>query len=152
MTLRSRGDDTVKDQQTNAPDPFCRCCTCQGIHCLMSHPGHNHRYDADDTVDTMRARMMERLAQRAAVERSSPILMALECLQDMLLRVEWVRQASGTKYACAFCGAVCERDGGPDHSDDCEWKAQMSRDFIREFGFGEGLSTKDDGLLGIRHD
>jgi hypothetical protein len=25
------------------PEPFCCCCTCQGIRCLLDHPGHNHR-------------------------------------------------------------------------------------------------------------
>lgn len=24
------------------PDPKCRCCSCQGIHCFIPHPGHSH--------------------------------------------------------------------------------------------------------------
>ena len=24
-------------------EPFCRCCVCQGKHCLRNHPGHSHR-------------------------------------------------------------------------------------------------------------
>lgn len=24
------------------PHPFCMCCVCQGIHCLVDHPGHKH--------------------------------------------------------------------------------------------------------------
>lgn len=23
----------------------CRCCECRGIHCLVWHPGHSHRFD-----------------------------------------------------------------------------------------------------------
>jgi len=23
------------------PEPFCRCCVCQGKKCLMWHPGHS---------------------------------------------------------------------------------------------------------------
>ena len=27
------------------PEPTCRCCTCQNIHCMLFHKGHNHRFD-----------------------------------------------------------------------------------------------------------
>lgn len=74
------------------------------------------------------------LKERAEKERSSPVLMALERLQDMLLKVEWVRRSSGHSYACAFCGGISERDGGNGHADDCEWVEQTHRDFIAEFG------------------
>lgn len=50
-----------------------------------------------------------------------------ERAEDMLLRVEWVRQASGNKYACAFCGGIADRDGGPGHTDDCAWTALVVR-------------------------
>jgi hypothetical protein len=41
---------------------------------------------------------------------------------DMLERVEWVRAEGGHHYVCPFCHAVGERDDGPGHQDDCEWK------------------------------
>jgi len=25
-----------------SPSPVCRCCVCQGKHCLVNHPGHSH--------------------------------------------------------------------------------------------------------------
>lgn len=43
-------------------------------------------------------------------------------MNDMLFRVEWVRQEGGSKHCCPFCHAISERDGGPDHADDCEWR------------------------------
>jgi hypothetical protein len=98
------------------PDPQCQCCACRGVYCFMPHEGHDHRTNS--------------LYARAAIERSSPLLMALDRMQDMLMRVEWVRQASGKKYACAFCGGVSERDGGTGHADDCEWQHVTSADFV----------------------
>lgn len=41
---------------------------------------------------------------------------------DMLERVEWVKRAGGTGYCCPFCHAISERDGGPGHVDECEWR------------------------------
>lgn len=32
------------------PDPCCRCCECQGIHCFSYHPGHSHRTADIDPV------------------------------------------------------------------------------------------------------
>jgi hypothetical protein len=40
---------------------------------------------------------------------------------DMIERIEWVKAAGGALYACAFCHAISDRDGGPGHADDCEW-------------------------------
>jgi hypothetical protein len=63
----------------------------------------------------------------AAVVPSPPVAddwkALFEQAEDMLLRVELVRQAGGTKYACPFCKCISERDGGPGHAEDCEWKA-----------------------------
>lgn len=44
-------------------------------------------------------------------------------LLDMVERVEWVRQDGGRLHACPFCHAISDRDGGPGHTDDCEWIA-----------------------------
>lgn len=38
------------------PDPYCRCCECRGIHCLVWHPGHSHRdVSRDWLLETLRA-------------------------------------------------------------------------------------------------
>lgn len=44
-------------------------------------------------------------------------------MQDMLFRVEWVRQSGGSAFACPFCRGVSERNDGPGHTEDCEWVA-----------------------------
>lgn len=56
-------------------------------------------------------------------------------LLDMVERVEWVRASSGQRYVCPFCHAVTERDGGPGHTDDCEWvRVSYAGSDLREKG------------------
>jgi len=54
----------------------------------------------------------------------------VEKLIDMVQSVEWVRQASGHKYACPWCHSISERDGGPGHQDDCPWMTMIERGVI----------------------
>lgn len=54
--------------------------------------------------------------------------MKVDHLEEMLRKVEWVRQSGGRAYACPFCHAVSEQFGGPGHLDDCEWKAACERE------------------------
>jgi hypothetical protein len=35
---------------TCSPSPMCRCCVCQGKHCLVNHPGHSHADPAANRV------------------------------------------------------------------------------------------------------
>lgn len=82
------------------PDPeHCECCACRGIHCMLPHPGHNHRLERPLTETEL----------------------LFENLQDALLRVEWVRNGTGKGFHCHFCGGVSIEYGGDDHTDDCEW-------------------------------
>jgi hypothetical protein len=37
-------DQTVLDTLLPMPNPYCFCHACRGIHCLIYHPGHDHRY------------------------------------------------------------------------------------------------------------
>jgi hypothetical protein len=46
----------------------------------------------------------------------------IDQFQDFLMKVEWVRRASGKAYACPACGGIRERNGGPGHAENCEWK------------------------------
>ena len=55
------------------------------------------------------------------------LLVYLDRLDDMIRAVEWVRQAGGSKYACPWCCAISERDGGPGHQDDCQWIVWVER-------------------------
>ena len=51
------------------PDARCRCCECQGKHCLMWHPGHSH-HDAPEDFLSMLSRLSKkekRMAVRAKV-------------------------------------------------------------------------------------
>lgn len=35
---------TIELPDTCMPVMQCSCCVCRGKHCLMGHPGHDHRY------------------------------------------------------------------------------------------------------------
>ena len=34
-----------RNKMSNCFHGPCRCCTCQGVHCLVGHFGHNHEVD-----------------------------------------------------------------------------------------------------------
>jgi len=55
------------------------------------------------------------------------LLVYIDRLDDMVQAVEWVRQAGGSKYACPWCYAISERDGGPGHQDYCPWVVLIER-------------------------
>jgi hypothetical protein len=57
----------------------------------------------------------------AEIQRAS----GADQMTAMLCSVEWVRQSGGNKFACPFCHGISERDGGPGHTDTCEWSAAV---------------------------
>lgn len=43
----------MKSQAECSPELVCRCCECQGIKCLVYHPGHNHRIKGLEVMDEL---------------------------------------------------------------------------------------------------
>lgn len=46
-------------------------------------------------------------------------LLATDLFNLVMADFEWVRAQGGRHSVCPLCHAVCERDGGPGHQDDC---------------------------------
>jgi hypothetical protein len=66
--------------------------------------------------------------------------LATKLLNIVLGDLEWVRAQGGRHSVCPLCHAVCERDGGPGHADDCP-----RLDIAREF---DALYPPDRARLG----
>lgn len=48
------------------PSPFCSCCVCHGIHCLLPHPGHWHGHSSEE--NDILAELAETLRQQAVAK------------------------------------------------------------------------------------
>lgn len=79
------------------PSPFCTCCECQGIHCMLPHPGHSHRYTLpDESSPIMSYVQREPTITRAELEaRLTPDVLAEIVEADNREVWDWdlVRQA-----------------------------------------------------------
>ena len=83
------------------PDPQCRCCKCQGKHCLMDHPGHSHESDGSP-IDVWLA------AQNPPRQRETDPVKRLHNLVDSLQRCDWCEAETvdgDTVVICPKCAA-----------------------------------------------
>ena len=98
----------------------CYCCECQGIMCLVSHPGHSHIADRAADMNHLTLSIVA-----TSTRRERELWSMIENLQDALHKYEWVRRLPDNKWACILCGGVSITDGGDDHRDGCEWSRLM---------------------------
>ena len=50
----------------------CRCCECRGIHCMLFHEGHSHRFkDIDTEWSVSFAKAIEKLKLEVDAKKAS---------------------------------------------------------------------------------